>query len=285
MKGTILLILLGLSILSNAQSICLDQPWMDHANFFDTKDISALQIRSIEIYKNVKRDGKTMGKPQKKWRYLFNQDGLLIRSTKYFEYKSKVDSNSHVFSYNENKLIKKRDELLGRFHFRYLYSYDKYDKQSLIKLDMNQSPPDTNYVRYFEQLKNNNYVLELTKNEIGLAFKKERRNYDMDGRLLKERISFVRNTQFAEQSFIYSNDLLNEVRKKSSSLNGVELKKIVEYKNGKIDLVKVYRDNELTAKYAYLFDDSGLLENIIERDLEKLTITVYDLEFTFFNQN
>ncbi|MBD99356.1 MAG: hypothetical protein CMO34_05895 [Verrucomicrobia bacterium] len=285
MRGFLSLLLSAVVLTSTAQSISYEVPWLDYDNFFETKDIKQKSIESITFFKNIKKDGKPLGKRQKVLKYLFNKDGLLTKSIKYSSNKQKIDSNFYQFEYNEMNELIRRDEHFGIFHFCYQYHFENGLRKKMVKIDMRQNPPDTTLIRHFEYLTAHDYQLEVIKNELGIAFQKNRVLFDEKKRIIKKRTSYMRNAQFKEQLFYHEKELLQRIDFNSSYTNENRVRWLLSYKQNELDLIRCFSEGILNRKYALIYDESQFLEHIIERNVLNHTVTVYDLEIRLFNQN
>jgi len=285
MKVLLSLLLSAFIITSTAQSIRFEVPWMDYENFFEPKDIELKSIASITFFQKVKKDGKPMGRKRKVLKYIFNKNGFLTQSIKYASNMQRLDSNFFQYDYNEMNQLIRKDEHMGNFHFSYRFTYMNGKKNKMVKIDMRQNPQDTTLIRYYEHLNAPDYDLEVVKNELEIAFQKNRKIFDEKGRLIKQRNSYLRNAQFNEQRFIYEGKLLLQIDFNSSYTTYKSQKWLFSYKQNELDLIRCFRMDKLHLKYALLYNENGFLENIIERSVIDHTVTVFDLEISQFNQN
>jgi len=262
-----------------AQFFTFQNDWFTYSSFFYEEDLMSNQIRSIDIWKSKKKDGKKFGREKRILNYQFDPKGRLTLARKYNYSSNNVSSSDHLYQYDEAGKLFQKDEISKLFHFTFLNLNVSQKLHKRIKINQKTNPSDTAYIRIVETNNTPNSYEQIIKNENGVAFKKILEEYDSKGRLTNRRVSYVRNRNYTELTLMYNNDLLTDRISSNyfSKKNTVHWQ--IEYQDELPYLIKVYENDEFIKKYAFVYSEKNLPESIIERNFEDKNVSVYRLEY------
>lgn len=267
----------------NAQLLDLKNEWFSLNGFFLQKEVQSNNIQHIEVLKQHKKDGQAFKKERPFLSYSFFDNGLLRSSQRLVPLSRKYDTASFYFYYDKAEILFKRIEKQGPFKFDYYFINKDNQVIKEVKIDGNSPTYDTSYIRFYEHNHLQDRLESTIYNSANKAFMNLLKRFDHNKRVIYERQSYTRTSNYTEISYTYQLEwlLTKEVK---TYLGKVKQKEwTYTYKQGKLDLVTLKKDNKLTNKYGVSYLKNGLVDVVIERDLIEKTITVYRFRYSYFH--
>lgn len=281
MKLTALFFFFTSAISVQAQFFSFQEDWFENESFFVDSIISQRKIAAIHIWQREKKDGRHFKNERAFLHYEFNRSGQLKASYKSIVLKNKIDTAIFLFSYNQKGQLYKQSQQQGLFHFNYFYFYENNKLVKEIKIDVANNAIDTTYLHYFDHTTNNSSSRITTLNALKKPFVYLDSEYNLNGQLILETKSYHRNQAFTETTYTYEEGNLILVEK-SNNRKSVFEKLTIDRKHEKLDLISLYQDQELAKKHGFTYHLDGTPHAIIERNLEEMKITIYRMEYLFY---
>ena len=266
------------------QILNLEKDWFTHDAFFNEVEVKAKKIKSISILKQYKLDGKAFEIEEKVASYHFYNNGLTKQTTRFQNSKYGVDSTNFYFYYNSNETLFKRIEKEGPFHFIFYFTYNSGNLEKEVKIDGNSPNLDTAYLRLFENKIETQVTTTTHFNSIKKPFKTSLIERDLFNQTIRAETKFKRSSNFSKTLYIYELRQLNH--KKKESYFGTKYSKLdyrYSYKKGFLDLIKVIKNEKTLFKYGLLYLPNGLIDAVVERNLNEKSITIYKFNYEFIN--
>ncbi len=280
--GTIFFLLL-LSLQLNAQLLELKNNWFDLKGFFVAKEVENKQIKSIDISRRTKSDGRRFKNVLPFLSYQFFDNGLIRSSQQYTPVSNGIDTATFFFYYDRNELLYKRIEKQGPFKFDYYFFNEEGLVAKEIKIDGNSPNYDTSYIRFYKHEKALQKLTSTAYNSARKPFMQWSNKYDSHNRLIRQKQSYTRSSNYRESTYTYQLEWL--LKKEERSYIGEERIKTwsYTYKQGKLDMVTLKWGATTTNKYGVSYLKNGLVDVIVERNMVEKTITVYQFSYTYFD--
>jgi len=283
MKFFFSLILISVGVNLNAQIFDFTTEWFHSESFFVETEVEKRNIKSIHISKSEKLDGQVFKDENALISYHFLTNGKVQKVEKYLHHFNRIDTSNFIFYYSKSNILYKKVEQEGPFEFSYFYVYEDDLLSKELKANTQAERLDTSYQRYYIYKNSENEQLITHLNSVHKPFKIEKVKRDLFNQLISHKTDFVRNSNFLYTEYDYQLQQLNT--KKVESYIGTQMnseKWEYHYKNGFVDLINQYSEEVLTFKFAFLYSSTLLPKTIIERDVEKKSVSIYKLTYEYF---
>lgn len=190
------------------------------------------------------------------------------------------DSSVHVFYYNTNQSIFKREEFEGPFNFNYYFIYNKNQLKKELKIDGNSESSDTSYTRYYEHKISDNKHEVITLNTIRKPFKIQVLEFNSNNQIINSQINFNKTANYDHTDYKYdSHQLIEKTESSYFGSKNVKLKWIYTYKKGILDEINLLENEKLVKKWVILYLDSKVIDVIVERDLTEQKVNLYKFRY------
>lgn len=285
MKHFFLGALILLSLSAYSQLLNPSKEWFTQENFFSVEEISKQKIKKIIVYKQSKKDGKIFKDEYACAEYIFNENGFLKQAFKYTPGTVKDDTSIYSFYYNNSNQVYKRSEKQGPFNFIYYQMYKDKKPIKEVKIDGNSENLDTAYIHHLDYkfLQADKYEVNYF-NSVNKPFKSIKVEKDLFDQVILHETNYERNANFTRIKYDYNLNQLNSKLIESSygrTLTSTDWQ--FKYKNGFIDLVEKSVNEKLKLKYGILYKESHLIDAVVERNIANKSVTIYKLQYEFYN--
>ena len=258
-----------------------DLEWFTNESFFNEEVIRDQKIKAIHIWVSEKKDGKIFEKEHSFLHYVFNKNGAILKSYKEVPMKGKTDTLFHQYFYDSNNLCVKKIERLQPYHFIYHFSNENGKNTSEIKIDAHTK--DTSYHHQFKHKITDERHIVSVYNGSNKAYKFISTEYDKAGNIINKRKTFKRNRSYTESAYNFQDGLLQKI----ATTRFYGKKKInnsfLNYEDQMLQHMTVKENGKIKYKLGFTYDSKGLVDAIIKRNPEKKTVTIYRLEYLYFD--
>lgn len=277
-------LLLFLSLTAQTQHLFnFYEDWFGLDNYFNQVVVKANQIESIHIRIEDKKDGQKFKNKGAFLHYEFNAAGQLHQSMKSLVFTNRIDTSLQNLKYNAKGLIYKKEEIHGPFHFSYYFNYENQKPISELKIDASKAKLDTLYYRTFTY-DSSQYEQHISiLNDIGISFKSIQKTYTNDFKLQRQKTKYTRGHGSISFDYHYSDEKLTTIKQLSYFTKQEEQLTKFFYKANQLDEVLYFDNGKLKRKLGFLYKSNGLIDAIVERNLDERSVRIYYFMYRFLH--
>ncbi len=268
---------------------------LDKENFFNSEFIRNNKIKQISGAYMIKRDGESLKNLPGKIKYSFNEHGLLEDLYQVSELAGFRDTTHVIYRYTKTGLVKERIE----------YNASTYNSHQLVYNDIGRVVGEMNYrvrdldenpevfvpgekhlvssTRYSWTDVNDTTLEKTCYNNNSLPYQKEIVCTNEDGFLIQCKRQYVTTKDSKVIHYKYNKESwISEKEVRKSNSNEVEFYRYNYDKLGMLLKESYFLSAQELKFKELLYKDDGMLEAIIEKDIETGEINICKYTTTYF---
>lgn len=265
-----------------AQTLDPEKEWFVTDDFFNEKEVKKFRIHTLTIKKSTKKDNATIQEKPKVLNYIFDSEGFLFQASKIDVRYGKKSLIKKEFRYDDYLRLIHMSEDFGYFKFDYFYKYKAQYLTDIIKID--KSSRDTLFHKRFLNSASDTIMNTLTVNDIGKAYMQVTTVKKDDFKSRKT--TYTKSPRFEELNFFYDKKKLISMHRKTRESNQMkEVSSDYIYQNDKLADILVFENGEKIKRYGMVYNNEGLLKNVVIRNFALKEVEIYSFDYTFYSSN
>lgn len=266
----------------NAQLLDPEKEWFNTEDFFIEADIKNHKIHSINISKSIKKDKEIIKKAPKELSYIFDSDGYLFSASKNDNRFGRKTIEKKTYQYDHFNRLRLMNEDFGHYQFDYIHHYTEGDISEQIKIDHHSK--DTLFHKRFLNIKNDSSQIISTLNDIGKPYMNK--VIIRQGAIKTIETTYTKSANFKKETYIYSDGKISSKKITNRRLNRLtEISTNYVFTSGKLSDILYFEGEEKTKRLGMVYDERGLLKNVVIRNFKAKDVEIYHFNYTFYSSN